>query len=66
MSRACDRCYEPLLASIMSRFNTDTLCLKCIDKERKHPAYAAAQEAELRAVRAGNYNYAGAGKPADL
>jgi hypothetical protein len=62
----CDRCYGDAQVSIMSRFNTDTLCTKCEKKERKHPAYKAAADAELRACQAGNYNYPGIGKPGDL
>jgi len=50
----------------MSRFNTDMICMKCEARERAHPKYAEAAEAELRQVRAGNYDYAGVGKPADL
>jgi hypothetical protein len=40
--------------------------MACIDKEQKHPKYAEAREAEYNAVRSGNYNYRGIGKPADL
>jgi len=50
----------------MSRFNTDMICMECEDRERAHPKYAEAAAAELRQVRAGNYNYAGVGKPHDL
>jgi hypothetical protein len=50
----------------MSRFNTQDLCMKCLEKEKKHPKYKEAAEAELRAVQAGNYNFPGIGKPADL
>jgi hypothetical protein len=50
----------------MSRFNTEMCCMACIDKERAHPKYKEAEEVEIRQVRAGNYNYPGIGKPADL
>jgi hypothetical protein len=62
----CDRCYQAAQISIMSRFNTDTICMACEEKEKAHPRYKEAQAAELRAVQAGNYNYPGIGKPSDL
>lgn len=62
----CDRCHQPALATIMSRFNTDTICLPCEKKERAHPDYQKAADAELAAVRRGDYNFPGIGKPADL
>jgi len=62
----CDRCSGPLPVSTMSRFNTEMCCMACIDKERAHPKYKEAEEVEIRQVRAGNYNYHGIGKPADL
>ena len=62
----CRRCRKESIVSIMSKFNTDEICLDCVEKERKHPNYKEASEAEERAVRAGNYNFPGIGKPADL
>lgn len=62
----CDRCHKPTMSSTMSRFNTEMICLDCEDKERKHPKYKEAQEAELAACKQGNYNFPGIGKPADL
>ena len=35
----------------------------CEQEERKHPDYAKAAEAELTAIRAGDYNYPGIGWP---
>jgi hypothetical protein len=40
--------------------------MECLEKEEKHPKYKEAAAAELRAVQAGNYNFPGIGKPADL
>jgi hypothetical protein len=54
------------MVSIMSRFNTDEICMECEEKEKKHPDYPRAVKAEAAAVRAGNYNFPGIGKPADL
>lgn len=62
----CDRCKKPTNASIMSMFNTEILCMDCKDKEKKHPDYDKARKIESEEVMAGNYNYAGIGKPADL
>jgi hypothetical protein len=42
------------------------ICDDCEDKEKKHPAYAKAVKAELNAVKSGNYNFLGIGKPRDL
>ena len=50
----------------MSRFNTDILCMECERKEKAHPKYQEARDAELRAVQAGNYNYPGIGLPEGL
>ena len=47
----------------MSRFNTDTLCLKCIEEEKLHPDYQKAAEAELAAVKRGDFNFPGIGWP---
>ena len=48
----CDRCGGSLEGGrIMSKFNTDCLCLKCKEAERKLPEYEAASLAELEAVR---------------
>ena len=62
----CDRCYEDAPVSIMSRFNTDTLCPECEVKEKAHPDYQRARDAEHQAVVNGNYNFPGIGKPRDL
>tara|TARA_R100001463_G_scaffold53063_1_gene104005 strand:+ start:3179 stop:3301 length:123 start_codon:yes stop_codon:yes gene_type:complete len=40
--------------------------MECKDKERKHPKFKEAQDAEHQAVKNGNYNFGGIGKPDDL
>jgi len=50
----------------MSYFNTDDCCLDCLEKERQHPDYKRAKEAEMRAVQRGDYNFPGVGRPSDL
>lgn len=57
----CDRCEAETQATIMSYFNTDTLCLPCKADEKELPTYSAAVEAEHHAVRQGNYNFQGIG-----
>lgn len=58
--KTCDRCGGSLAdGRIMSMLNTDCLCLACKKKERTHPKYKEATNAELEAVRQGNYNYKG-------
>jgi hypothetical protein len=61
MKTFCDRCRGNLNISIMSRFNTDTICLSCCDDEQQAPGYGAAQDAERDAVKSGDYNFPGVG-----
>ncbi len=62
----CARCDKETLATIMSMFNTDTLCLECKALEKAHPDYEKARDAESEQVRKGNYYFHGIGLPADL
>ena len=62
----CERCGKAGLATIMSTFNTDLICLGCKEQEKRHPKYQAAYDAEQAAVASGNYNFPGIGKPDDL
>lgn len=64
--KRCDRCRKETLATIMSKFNRDIICMDCKDKERKHPDYKRASDAEFETVKAGFYNFPGIGKPHDL
>ncbi len=66
LPRSCERCGAPCVPLIMSRFNTEMICGSCETRERAHPAYAAAARAELEAVRRGERNFPGIGKPEDL
>jgi len=50
----------------MSYFNTDIICMKCCKKEREHPKFKAAQAREEKAVKSGDLNFSGVGKPEDL
>ena len=40
--------------------------IPCQGKEKQHPDYERAREAELAAIRKGNWNFEGIGKPQDL
>lgn len=62
----CQRCGEETSITTMSYFNTQIICMECDEKERAHPDFKKAQEAEIAQVRAGNYNYEGIGKPRGL
>ena len=61
----CERCGADLakVSSIMSKFNQDTICSPCKARERAHPGYREADEAEIAAVRAGDCNFPGVGCP---
>jgi hypothetical protein len=62
----CDRCKVPTGTFTTSIFNVDKICIECDDKERLHPKYKEARAAEEAAVRRGDMNFRGIGKPADL
>lgn len=62
----CQRCGKETSTTICSMFNTEEICMACKEKERKHPMYEAAREADRQAVLNGNYNFEGIGKPTDL
>lgn len=58
----CDRCGGTLeQGRTMSMFNTDCICMKCKDTERKRFNYGQACEAEREQVKQGNMNFAGIG-----
>lgn len=58
----CVRCGKSLDGGrIMSRFNTDCLCMECAKKEKERPDYKKAIEAEIKEIRKGNYNFKGIG-----
>lgn len=61
----CARCHADD-SMIMSFFNTEMICLGCQEKERNHPKYEEARAAETEALRSGDRNFQGIGKPEDL
>jgi hypothetical protein len=66
MSVRCERCGKLTIGLIMSIFNTEMICIDCKEKEDVHPDYRRAKNRELEAVKQGNYNFKGIGKPNDL
>ena len=66
MGVTCDRCGGDATTSLVSRFNTETCCMRCIDLEKKHPLYKEACHLEHEACAKGNYNFEGIGLPRDL
>ena len=57
----CDRCKKETYSTIMSKFNTQMICLDCEEAEKKDPRYQEAVEAELQACRDGDFNFPGIG-----
>jgi hypothetical protein len=45
----------------MSMFNEDVICMPCKEKERNHPDYKKAVDADNEAIKGGNYNFHGIG-----
>lgn len=62
----CDRCGCETASTIMSYFNTDSLCRDCGARERAHPKFKEAHDRETEECRKGNYNFPGIGLPDDL
>lgn len=62
----CERCGKETKSFTMSMFNEEYICMECKEKERQHPDYQRARDAEHEAVKNGNMNFSGIGKPADL
>lgn len=62
----CDRCGKSVRALRMSMFCTEMCCQACLTKEKKHPKYKEAVEADRAACKEGNFNFPGIGRPSDL
>ena len=60
--KVCDRCGGSLAGGrIMSMYNEDCLCMSCKDAERRRSDYDSAVSADIAAIKAGDYNFAGIG-----
>jgi hypothetical protein len=42
-------------------FSTENICLNCSQKERNHPSYQKAVDADNEAIKNGNFNFKGIG-----
>ena len=58
----CDRCGGSLAEGrILSMYNEDCICQKCKKEEMRRDDYKKANEADIAAIKAGNFNFAGIG-----
>ena len=56
----CDRCGRSLAGGrTMSMYSTECICMACKKQEKARPDYKEAAQAELDAVKQGNFNYKG-------
>ena len=62
----CPRCGDTKLPKIGSMFDMSMICIRCHVKEKVHPDYQKAVDVEHAAIKRGDYNYHGIGKPKDL
>jgi len=60
--KTCDRCDKETFSFTMSMFNTEDICMKCKEEEKKDPRYVAAVKADEDAIRGGNFNFKGIGR----
>lgn len=57
----CQRCGKESITLICSMFNTRMICIECKNKETKRPDYKKAENADIKAIKSGNYNFQGIG-----
>lgn len=58
----CDRCGKSLESGrIMSMYNDDVICMDCKEEEMKKENYNVAVQADIEAIRKGDYNFKGIG-----
>jgi transcriptional/translational regulatory protein YebC/TACO1 len=58
--KTCDRCGGSLEnGRIMSMFNTECICMVCLEKEKKDKDYEKAVKVDHEEIKKGNYNYKG-------
>jgi hypothetical protein len=63
----CDRCNKPTNGvTTMSIFNQEVICIPCKEAEKKETGYKEAVEADLAAIRKGDYNFPGIGRKTQL
>ncbi|OCA97863.1 gamma-glutamylcyclotransferase [Clostridium beijerinckii] len=60
IQKTCDRCGGSLEnGKIMSMFNTECMCMTCLEKEKKDKDYEKAVKADHEEIKKGNYNFKG-------
>lgn len=59
--KRCERCGKETLMTIMSMFNTQTICMECKEEETNRPDYDVACQVETDEVKRGNLNFPGIG-----
>jgi len=59
----CQRCRNQLDVLTMSYFNMQLICHTCEAKERNHPDFEKAREAESEACKRGDFDFPGIGLP---
>ena len=62
----CGRCGREAPFLTGSYFDAEMICPDCEERERQHPLYGQARAAEAEAVRRGDLNFPGLGRPDDL
>jgi len=60
-TQTCDRCKYLCHSTMMSMYNIEMCCPKCIDKEKSRDDYKIARDTELEEIQKGNYNFPGIG-----
>ena len=55
--RRCQRCDNHARMYKCSWYNRQEICLSCAEKETHRADYRACREAELEAVRSGDFNF---------
>jgi len=58
----CERCCKGTNTHTMSMYSTDLICLECKSEERQRPDYKVAVDADVAAIKSGNFNFEGIGE----
>ena len=58
----CENCGKEDVATTMSMFDTKMICMDCDENERKDPRYKEAVDADVKAIKSGDYNFPGIGR----
>ena len=58
----CQQCFVETSAYIMSMYSTRLICLTCKEEEERRDDYGEAVDADIAAIKSGNFNFKGIGK----